>query len=159
SRSASAYYSDSLANRAAILVFLAASLFLRTPGALLTVAGLLAMAAVATTHRVVVRGVRDSNDQPEASIPAGASQPFVVARAAFLLVVAGLPAIACFEAAYSCETGLLAKSENVQREKDWKDLLKRNSRAAEPLGLKTTSDIQAFVDRRSELLSNLSNVP
>jgi hypothetical protein len=75
---------------------------------------ILALAAGAGTWLIVVRSVTLGS----LANTSGNWQSFFLARSAFLVVVAALPALACFQMAYGLETMLLAIRETVQREQD-----------------------------------------
>ncbi len=138
----SSYRSAARLNGAAIATFVVlfvASGLLRSRSALLIATAALVVATAVKTYRIVVGA--------KAASPLTASfgfwHPFFVARSAFLVVVAALPAIACFEVAYTFEATLLAKSESAQADKDNRELSSR-------LGAEQN---RAFADKRRSFAS------
>jgi hypothetical protein len=138
----SSYRSAALLNGAAIAIFVVlfvASGLLRSTSALLVATATLAVATAVTTYRIVV----GAKAAPSPTGTFGFWHPFFVARSAFLVVVAALPAIACFEVAYTFEATLLAKSESAQADKDNRELSSRLGAEQNP----------AFADKRRSFAS------
>ena len=105
----------------------------------------IAPAALFATRWIIVRS--GSHEAPRGF---GLAHPFFLARAACLLVVAGLPAIACFQVAYAFETKLLATSEHIQEAKDTASRDSRIDRFVARFSLRDAATTQALAaDRRS----------
>ena len=117
-----------------------------SPGAWLPCALALAVAAIVFTRQTIVRA--GAGDVPR---DFGISHPFFVARTVFLLIVSALPAIACFEAAYTFETRLLATSEHVQQAKDVAGRKDRIDRFVARFGLRDTTASRSFAADRQQL--------
>ena len=131
---------------AAVACALAVLLLTLPPGAALVSAVVIAIGAAFVTRWAIARG-RTSTAPPAL----GPTHPFYAARAACLLVVAGLPAVACFEAAYTFETRLLATNEQIQagRERDARG--DRVDRFVSRFGLQEASSLDAFTARRQNV--------
>jgi hypothetical protein len=97
---------------ATFVVLFVASGLLRSRSALLIATAALVVATAVKTYRTVVGA--------KAASPWTASfgfwHPFFVARSAFLVVVAALPAIACFEAAYTSRRHFWRRARARKRE-------------------------------------------
>ena len=89
-----------------------------------------------------------------ASMPASSRRTlvwreFFWARAAFLFVMAGVPAAACFQTAYDFETALLVKSERAHEDVDRAARSTRiGNRVVDRLALSTKRRIDDFVSER-----------
>jgi hypothetical protein len=106
-----AYVGIARMNAAAAVVVVAGAWL--PPVAWLTLTIAVAIGALTLTRRMVVES--GPGDAPRGF---GVLHPYFVARAASLLVLAALPAIACYHVAYTFETSLLATSEATYHEHD-----------------------------------------
>jgi hypothetical protein len=148
-----AYWAATLLNAVAVGVF--AALFrigtaLNRPDAILIGTIALTIVTSIATCRIVVHARTTAETDTF-----GWQHPFYLARAAFLIVVGALPAAACFHAAYTFETTLLAKGEFETRSLD---TLALNDRILETAAQIGQSRPQA-ADRVREFLSESTYAP
>ena len=111
---------------------------------------LIAPAVLFATRWIVVHS--GSHEAPRGF---GQAHPFFLARAVFLLVVAGLPAIASFQVAYAFETKLLATSEHMQEVKDTASLGSRIDQFVARFSLRDAATTQALTEERNKLSKEL----
>lgn len=138
-----AYRTAALVNVAAIAWF--AAIFrigtaLDRPDAILIASIVMAIAALVSAYWIVSR-----SPAADASDTFGWRHPFYLARAALLMVVAVLPAAACFHAAYTFETTLLAKSELTQLNTDKANLDARANKTVAQFGRPAAQRLYDFV--------------
>lgn len=128
-----AYRAAALLNAGAAAIFIVVLTIgtrLNQPDVILVATLGLALGMILTTYRLIVRARRDSDCRD----PFTWRDSFFVARAAFLLVVAALPAMACFNVAYWFEATLLTNLENVRQAADVADLTDRIAARAAQVG-------------------------
>ena len=112
-----------------------------------------AVAAYVVTYRLATRATADSPGTVAFDVP----HTFFLARAAFLAVVAGLPAIACFQTAYAYEATLLAKVESAEHAKT-PTPEERSLKAFRSLGLDAPL-AEGFARRRASFVSTQTAAP
>ena len=153
----STYRSILFLNLCAILAFAVLFLIgtswsaLRT--ALLVTTTIGAVAAYVVTYRLATRATPESHG----TVAFGVAHTFFFARAAFLAVVAGLPAIACFQTAYTYEATLLAKVESAEHAQT-PTPKERSLKVFRSLGL-DASLAEGFARRRASFVSTQTAAP
>ena len=140
-RKAGAYVAAALVNAIAIVLFVIAA-------SLLPAAPLLGTAAARTGSAAIATYLIITRSEPSSHRTIGWRE-FFWARAAFLFVIAGIPAVACFQAAYDFEMRLLVRSDQVHKKDDTKTRERRiRTRVVERLALSSPPQIDAFVRGR-----------
>jgi len=139
-----AYVRSIAVNMLVAMTFIAVTA-LTAPYVAFIAAVVLAAAAALTTRWLIAR--MGAQRAPRVLRPA---HPFFFARAALLLVTAGLPAIAAFQVAYAFETRLLATSEQIQASKDDQSRSNRIERFVRRFKLRDTNVMRALVASRAK---------